>query len=58
MRVEDYFQDGKSWRLRLHEKGDKRHEVPAHHNAQAYLDVYLAVSGVSFHGAAVDDLTT
>ena len=41
MRVDDYFQHGKRWWLRLHEKGGKRHEVPAHHNAEAYLDAYL-----------------
>jgi site-specific recombinase XerD len=41
MRVEDYFQEGKRWWFRLHEKGGKRHEVPAHHKAEAYLDAYL-----------------
>jgi site-specific recombinase XerD len=41
MRVEDYYQLGKRSWLRLHEKGGKFHEVPAHHNAQAYLDAYL-----------------
>jgi site-specific recombinase XerD len=45
MRVEDYFQNGKRWWLRLHEKGGKRHEVPAHHNAEAYLDAYLDAAG-------------
>ncbi len=38
LRVEDYYQNGKRWAFRLHEKGGKRHEVPAHHNAEAYLD--------------------
>lgn len=33
MRVEDYYQNGKRWWIRLHEKGGKQHEVPAHHNA-------------------------
>jgi site-specific recombinase XerD len=42
MRVEDYFQNGKRYSLRLHEKGGKFHEVPAHHTAQEYLDQYLA----------------
>ncbi len=42
MKVEDYYQNGKRWWLRLHEKGGKFHEVPAHHNAEAYLDAYLA----------------
>src|SRR5437773_516745 len=41
MKVEDYYQNGKRWWFRLHEKGGKRHEVPAHHNAEAYMDAYL-----------------
>ena len=47
MNVEDYYQDGKRWWLRLHEKGGKRHEVPAHHNAEAYLDAYIEVAGIA-----------
>ena len=43
MNVEDYYQNGKRSWLRLHEKGGKFHEVPAHHNAEAYLDEYLEV---------------
>ncbi|RIK67123.1 MAG: integrase [Planctomycetota bacterium] len=46
MRVEDYFQSGKRWQVRLHEKGGKRHEVPAHHNAEAYLDAYIEAAGI------------
>lgn len=46
MRVDDYFQNGKRFWIRLHEKGGKRHEVPAHHNAEAYLDAYLEVAGI------------
>lgn len=45
MRVEDYYAEGKRWWFRLHEKGGKRHEVPAHHNAEAYMDAYLEVGG-------------
>lgn len=47
MRVEDYYQSGKRWWVRLHEKGGKRHEVPAHHNAEAYLDAYLEAAGIA-----------
>jgi len=47
MRVEDYYQSGKRWWFRLHEKGGKRHEVPAHHNAEAYVDAYIAAAGIS-----------
>src|SRR6202040_3004540 len=38
MRVEDYFANGKRWWVRLHEKGGKRHEMPAHHKLEAFLD--------------------
>lgn len=31
MRVEDYYPQQKRWWVRLHEKGGKRHEMPAHH---------------------------
>ena len=58
MNVEDYFQEGKRWWFRLHEKGGtpapanagggagERHEVPAHHNAEAYVDAYLAAAHI------------
>jgi site-specific recombinase XerD len=46
MKVEDYYQNGKRCWIRLHEKGGKFHEVPAHHNAEAYLDAYLTAAGI------------
>lgn len=46
MKVEDYFPSGKRWWFRLHEKGDRRHEVPAHHNAEAHIDAYLKTDGI------------
>ena len=46
MNVEDCFQQGKRWWFRLHEKGGKRHEVPAHHNAEAYVGVYLEAAQI------------
>ena len=46
MRVEDYYENGKRSWVRLHEKGGKRHEVPAHHNAEAYLDAYLEAAAI------------
>ena len=46
MNVEDYYRQGKRWWLRLHEKGGKFHEVPAHHNAEEYLDAYLDAAGI------------
>ncbi|KKL76666.1 hypothetical protein LCGC14_2042610 [marine sediment metagenome] len=46
MNVEDYFAKGKRFWFRLHEKGGKYHEVPAHHNAEAYVDAYLEAAGI------------
>ena len=46
MLVGDYYHVGKSSWLRLHEKGGKFHEVPAHHKAQEYLDTYLGAAGI------------
>ena len=46
MRVEDFYPQGKRWWVRLHEKGGKRHEMPAHHNLEAYLDAYIDAAGI------------
>ena len=46
MAVQDYFQSGKRWSFRLHEKGGKFHQVPAHHSAEAYVDAYLERAGL------------
>ncbi len=41
MRIEDvYVQNRRTW-VRLHEKGGKRHEMPCHHNLDAYLHAYI-----------------
>ena len=50
MRVEDYYPEGKRWWVRLHEKGGKRHEMPAHHNLEAYLDAYIDAAGLKDGG--------
>lgn len=47
MRVRDYYPNGKRYWFRLHEKGGKFHEVPAHHTAEQYLDEYLEAAGIS-----------
>ena len=47
MNMEDYYPDGKRWWFRLHEKGGKRHEVPAHHKAEEYVDAYLVTGGLT-----------
>lgn len=46
LRGEDYFQQGKRWWFRFHEKGGKRHEVPAHHKAEAHVDAWIAAAGI------------
>ncbi len=46
IKVEVYCQNGKRFWFRLHEKGGKRHEVPAHHNAEAYMDAYLDAAAI------------
>jgi integrase/recombinase XerD len=46
----DYYQQGKRWWPRLHEKGGKHHAVPVHHKAEEYLDAYLAALGKSVKG--------
>src|ERR1019366_2970571 len=46
MDVEDFFQQGKRWWFRLHEKGGKRHDVPTHHKAEEYLDAYMLAAGI------------
>ena len=46
MRIEDvYVQNRRHW-VRLHEKGGKRHEMPCHHNLEAYLQAYLEGAGL------------
>jgi integrase len=44
--VEDYFANGKRWWVRLHEKGGKQHEMPAHHKLEAFIDEYLEAAGI------------
>jgi integrase/recombinase XerD len=50
MRVEDYFANGKRWWVRLHEKGGKRHEMPAHHKLEHFLDEYIRAAGIGVEG--------
>ena len=46
MRRQDYFRQGTRGWLRLHEKGGKRHDVPAHHRAEEAVEAYLAAGGI------------
>ena len=45
MNVDDYYPNGKRWWFRLHEKGGKFHEIPAHHKAEGYMDAFLDAVG-------------
>jgi hypothetical protein len=45
-----YFANGKRWWVRLHEKGGKRHEMPAHHELEAFLDEYIKAAGLGEDG--------
>jgi len=47
MNGQDFYQNGKRFWFRFHEKGGKFHEVPAHHNAEAYLDAYLQAAQIA-----------
>ncbi|MCB0145115.1 MAG: tyrosine-type recombinase/integrase [Caldilineaceae bacterium] len=47
MDVGDYFQKGRRHWLRLHEKGGKYHEMPAHHNIEEYVGDYLDEAGIA-----------
>lgn len=46
MRVEDYYQQGRRWWVRLHEKGGKLHTMPCHHNLETYLADYITAAGI------------
>jgi integrase/recombinase XerD len=52
LRVEDYYQQGKRWWFRFHEKGGKLHQVPAHHKAEAHVDAWIAAAGIGGEGKA------
>ena len=41
MRVEDVYIQGRRTWVRLHEKGGKQHEMPCHHNLEAWLHEYI-----------------
>ena len=49
MRVEDVYIQGRRTWVRLHEKGGKEHEMPCHHNLEAWLHEYI--EGAQLTGA-------
>lgn len=46
MRVDDVFVQGRRTWVRLHEKGGKEHEMPCHHNLEAWLQTYIEGCGL------------
>ena len=46
MRRQDYFRQRLRGWLRLHEKGGKRHDVPAHHRAEEAVAAYVNAAGI------------
>jgi site-specific recombinase XerD len=47
MNVEDWYFQGRRWWVRLHEKGGKRHEMPAHHKLEEYMAAYIEAAGIA-----------
>jgi site-specific recombinase XerD len=47
MNLDDYYSNGDTFWIRLHEKGGRLHEVPVHHKAKEYLDAYIQASAPS-----------
>ena len=67
MKVEDVYAQNRGLWVRLHEKGGKRHEMPCHHNLEAYLHAYIDGCGLASDprgplfrtiGRGTDKLTT
>jgi hypothetical protein len=60
MRVEDYFGNDKRWWVRLHEKGGKRHEMPAHHKLESpaiWLQLAFPQNGIYNYTVTIGALT-
>ncbi len=47
MTVEDVFVQRRRLWVRLREKGGKQHEMPCHHNLEAYLHAYIEGAGLA-----------
>jgi integrase/recombinase XerC len=47
MKVEDVYSERRRLWVRLREKGGKRHEMPCHHNLEAYLTAYIEGAGLA-----------
>ncbi len=47
MKIEDVYIQGRRTWVRLHEKGGKLHDMPAHHTLDEYLHAYLQGAGIA-----------
>jgi len=47
MNVENWYFQNRRWWVRLHEKGGKQHEMPAHHSLEEYMVAYLEAAVLS-----------
>ena len=47
MDVADFYPQGTTWRLRLHEKSGKYHVMPAHHLLAERLHAYISAAGIA-----------
>ena len=47
MKVEDVYRERRRLWVRLRKKGGKRHEMPCHHNLEAYLEAYIEGAGLA-----------
>jgi site-specific recombinase XerD len=45
--IDDYYAEGKRWRLRFHEKNAKDVSKPVPHKLEAILDAYIEAAGLS-----------
>jgi site-specific recombinase XerD len=50
MKVEDVFVQGRRTWVRLHEKGGKLHDMPAHHTLDEYLHAYIEAAAIGGNG--------
>lgn len=47
MEVQDFHPGGRRWWIRLREKRGKVHDLPAHHNLEAWLHEYIDAAGLA-----------
>lgn len=50
MKVEDVYVQGRRTWVRLHEKGGKLHDMPAHHRLDEYLHTYIEAAAIGRDG--------